>query len=85
MNIVSNCCGASIESGTREEFPLGGRTWRIGYSITVCERCGKECEEVEACDYCGLPSDSFEHMDGSDYCHSCATHIRELNRKVTTA
>lgn len=46
--------------GIDREFPLGGITWSIAYNIKVCECCGKECDEVEACEICGVVGCSGE-------------------------
>lgn len=59
-NLVSECCNRSTENGTYREFPLGGSTWGIDYKIKVCECCGKECDEVEACEVCGVVGCSEE-------------------------
>lgn len=54
VNYVSECCHRSTEDGINREFPLGGSTWSIAYKIKVCECCGKPCDEVEACEVCGV-------------------------------
>ncbi|SDJ62004.1 hypothetical protein SAMN05421868_13463 [Paenibacillus naphthalenovorans] len=53
LNIVSLCCGSSIEQGIEVDYPLGGRTWGISYKVDVCGNCGKEAETVEECGICG--------------------------------
>ena len=54
MNFVSNCCMASIEVGTRMEYPLGGSTYGISYKVDYCDSCGKEVDEVvEVTECCG--------------------------------
>lgn len=53
-NLVSECCLRSVDDGTYRDFPLGGTTWGINYKTKVCSCCGKECDEVEACEECGL-------------------------------
>lgn len=41
---VSECCCADIVQSKQTEYPLGGKTWGIDYSVDVCEKCGKEVE-----------------------------------------
>lgn len=53
-NIVSECCNRSVDDGIYRDFPLGGTTWGISYKLKVCSCCGKECDEVEACEGCGV-------------------------------
>lgn len=45
--IVSDCCGASVSTGTMKEYPLGGSTWYESYKIDVCDKCEKPCETKE--------------------------------------
>lgn len=53
INMVSQCCGASIVEGIERDYPLGGSVWGINYKVEVCGKCGKEAEEVEECGICG--------------------------------
>lgn len=63
---VSSCCHAAIVEGSRNEYPLGGRTWSQTFKIDVCEDCGKEVEEtLTACEECG-EIDCTSHMEVSN-------------------
>lgn len=53
-NLVSECCHRTVVVGSFKEFPLGGSTWYQSFKVDVCECCGKECDEVEACEVCGV-------------------------------
>lgn len=53
MNQISECCRASIGTGTKLEYPLGGSTWYESFEVTYCESCGMEdvviLEVTECC------------------------------------
>lgn len=55
IRVVSDCCKASVEQGSKPEYPLGGKVWGIQYKVDVCGDCGRECEpvEVEVFECCG--------------------------------
>jgi hypothetical protein len=53
MNIVSQCCKASVSTYLKREYPLGGQMWSQTFKIDVCDSCHKECETMESCEVCG--------------------------------
>jgi hypothetical protein len=53
VNLVSQCCKASVSPDLKREYPLGGTMWSQTFKIDVCESCQKECETMEVCEVCG--------------------------------
>lgn len=51
-NIISTCCNVTVQDGMKLEFPYDNR-WPVHVNIRYCDSCGKECEEIEACEICG--------------------------------
>lgn len=64
-NIVSECCNVTVQDGMKRDFPYDNFR-PIYYSIRYCDSCGKECDEVEACEVCGVPGCSGECEKGGD-------------------
>lgn len=72
MQYRTSCCKASIERGSRTEYPLGGRTWGINYAVDVCGECGKEVKEiVTVCDCCGEVSEQLIEVKLGSWCKEC--------------
>lgn len=74
-NVVSQCCGASVEPGIKKEYPLGGRTWYETLLVDICEDCKQECDAVMVCSYCGAEATSESptfYLDNVERCYGCA-------------
>ena len=54
-NIVSTCCNVTVQDGLKIAFPYDNR-YAVHQNIRYCDSCGKECDEVQACECCGLTS-----------------------------
>lgn len=52
-NIVSTCCNVTVQDGLKISFPYDNR-YAVHQKIRFCDSCGKECDEVEACEECGV-------------------------------
>lgn len=67
-NFVSECCLRPILTGTKMEYPLGGSTYGIAYTVEYCSCCGKEVDGVvevtECCgeQVCTCIDDAFEEL-----------------------
>lgn len=73
-DVVSHCCSANIVLGSIKEYPLGGKVWYERFLIDVCDECGKECDAVMVCSYCGAEATSESPTflyEGEERCYGC--------------
>jgi len=74
-NVVSHCCQSGIRPAIRKEFPTGGSIFGQSYLVDVCEDCGKECDAVMTCTYCGAEATSESptfYQNNEERCYNCA-------------